>query len=102
MAGLAQWPDLDNVLAHPPRLPVRLHRPYLALNLCRKMQLNAVRFHYHVIRRFFSPTEFSDYLSQNGLQLAKIEDKDNQIFTLLIASFSIGDYKGATELCPTK
>lgn len=64
------------------------------------MQLNAVRFHYHVIRRFFSPTEFSDYLSQNGLQLAKIEDKDNQIFTLLIASFFIGGLQGGNRTMP--
>lgn len=98
MAELAQWPDLDNVLARQPRLPVRLHRPYLALNLCRKMKLDAVRFHYHVIRHFFSPTEFSNYLSQDGLQLAKIEGKDNEIFTLLIASFIALDKEGESTI----
>lgn len=54
MTELAQWPDLDSVLARQPRLPVRLHRAYLAQNLDRKMKLDAVRFHYNAIRKFFS------------------------------------------------
>lgn len=53
MTELAQWPDLDSLLTRQPRIPVRLHRPYLAANFDRKMRLDAVRFHYHVIRQTF-------------------------------------------------
>ena len=98
MTELAQWPDLDNLLSRQPRLPVRLHRPYLAKNFDLKMRLDAVRFHYHVIRNAFLPAEFSAFLSNDGLQLAKIEGKDGEIFTVDMMMFTALDKEGESTI----
>lgn len=98
MTELAQWPDLDNLLARHPRLPVRLHRPYLAVNFDRNMRLDAVRFHYHVIRHAFLPGEFNALLSNDGLQLAQFEGKDGEIFTIVLTTFIALDKEGESTI----
>lgn len=98
MAELAQWPDLESVLACQPRLPVRLHRAYLALNLDRKTKLDAVRFHYHIIRNAFCPAEFNALLSSEGLQLAQIEGKNGEIFTVIMMIFTALDKEGESTI----
>lgn len=94
MSELAQWPELNDLLACQPRLPVRLHRPYLAANFNRRMRLAAVRYHYNVIRHAFQPAEFSALLSNNGLQLAQIAGKDGEIFTVVMMMFTVLDKEG--------
>ncbi len=32
LTNLTQWPELNTLLARQPRLPIRLHRPYMAVN----------------------------------------------------------------------
>ncbi|EMN1294790.1 TPA: DUF535 domain-containing protein [Citrobacter freundii] len=98
MTELSQWPDLENLLSHQPRLPVRLHRPYLAANFTRKMRLDAVRFHYNVIRHAFLPAEFNALLSNDGLQLAQIEGKDGDIFTVTMMMFPVLDKEGESTI----
>lgn len=98
MTELAQWPDLDSLLTRQPRLPVRLHRPYLAANFDRKMRLDAVRFHYHVIRQTFLPAEFKALLSNSGLQLAQIKGKDDEIFTVTMMMFPVLDKEGESTI----
>lgn len=98
MSELAQWPDLENLLARQPRLPVRLHRPYLAANFDREMRLNAVRFHYHVIRNAFLPAEFHALLSNDGLRLAQIEGKDGELFTVTMMMFPVLDKEGESTI----
>ena len=44
MNELSHWPNLNVLLTRQPRLPVRLHRPYLAANLSRKQLLEALRY----------------------------------------------------------
>ena len=98
MAELTQWPELDNLLTRQPRLPVRLHRPYLALNLDRKMKLDAVRFHYNFIRHSFSSAELNGYLSPEGLQLAQFEGKEGELFTLVLTTFIALDKEGESTI----
>ncbi|WFW61895.1 VirK/YbjX family protein [Citrobacter freundii] len=98
MTELAQWPELDSLLTLQPRLPVRLHRPYLALNLDRKMKLDAVRFHYNFIRHSFSSAELNGYLSPEGLQLAQIEGKEGELFTLVLTALITLDKEGESTL----
>ena len=43
MGELSQWSNLNILLARQPRLPVRLHRPYLAVNFNRHQVLEALR-----------------------------------------------------------
>lgn len=98
MTELAQWPDLGPLLARQPRLPVRLHRPYLAANFSRKMRLDAVRFHYHFIRHAFLPAEFNALLSNDGLHLAQTEGKDGDIFTITMMMFPVLDKEGEATI----
>lgn len=98
MTELAQWPELEKLLARQPRLPVRLHRPYIAANFDRKMRLNAVRFHYHVIRHAFLPAEINALLSNGGLRLAQIEGKDGELFTVTMMMFPILDKEGESTI----
>lgn len=74
MNELSHWPNLNVLLTRQPRLPVRLHRPYLAANLSRKQLLEALRYHYALLRGCMSAEEFSLYLN-TPLQLAKLEGK---------------------------
>ncbi|HGY3714963.1 TPA: VirK/YbjX family protein [Citrobacter gillenii] len=94
MTELAQWPELEKLLACQPRLPVRLHRPYLAANFNPRMRLDAVRFHYHVIHHAFLPAEFNALLSKDGLRLARVEGKDDEIFTVTMMIFPVLDKEG--------
>ncbi len=82
MNELSHWPNLNVLLTRQPRLPVRLHRPYLAANLSRKQLLEALRYHYALLRECMSAEEFSLYLNTPGLQLAKLEGKNGEQFTL--------------------
>lgn len=63
MNELSHWPNLNVLLTRQPRLPVRLHRPYLAANLSRKQLLEALRYHYALLRGCMSAEEFSLYLN---------------------------------------
>lgn len=66
MNELSHWPNLNVLLTRQPRLPVRLHRPYLAANLSRKQLLEALRYHYALLRECMSAEEFSLYLNTPG------------------------------------
>ena len=59
MNELSHWPNLNVLLTRQPRLPVRLHRPYLAANLSRKQLLEALRYHYALLRGCMSAEEFT-------------------------------------------
>ena len=67
MNELSHWPNLNVLLTRQPRLPVRLHRPYLAANFSRKQLLEALRYHYALLRGCMSAEEFSLYLNTPGL-----------------------------------
>lgn len=82
MNVLAQLPELNQLLIRQPRLPVRLHRPYLAANLTRKQKLDAVRYHYSRLYATLSPEELRNYLRGNGLVLAQLQGKDGDTYTL--------------------
>lgn len=82
MNELSQWSYLDSLLARQPRLPVRLHRPYLAVNFSRHQVLDALRYHYTLLSEAMSSEELTTYLNTQALPLAKIEGKNGDTFTL--------------------
>lgn len=98
MAELSQWPDLNVLLTRQPRLPVRLHRPYLAANLGRKQLLEALRYHYALLHRFMTPEELRTYMNTSGLQLAQLEGKNGEIFTLELTMMISLDKEGDSTL----
>ncbi|WEJ86135.1 VirK/YbjX family protein [Kluyvera intermedia] len=81
MHELSQWSNLDTLLTRQPRLPVRLHRPYLAVNFSRHQVLDALRYHYTLLSAAMSSEELSTYLNTQALPLAQIEGKNGEIFT---------------------
>lgn len=82
MNELSQWSHLDTLLTRQPRLPVRLHRPYLAVNFSRHQVLDALRYHYTLLSEAMSSEELTTYLNTQALTLAKIEGKNGDTFTL--------------------
>lgn len=54
LTNLTQWPELNTLLARQPRLPIRLHRPYMAVNIKRDFALDALCFHYQQMRQLLS------------------------------------------------
>ncbi|MFV2469257.1 DUF535 family protein, partial [Escherichia coli] len=50
MNELSHCPNLNVLLTRQPRLPVLLHRPYLAATLSRKHLLEALPYHYALLR----------------------------------------------------
>lgn len=75
MNELSHWPNLNTLLTRQPRLPVRLHRPYLAANLNRKQLLEALRYHYALLRACMSAEEFSLYLNTPGCNWRSWKEK---------------------------
>lgn len=82
LTELAQWPELDILLRRQPRLPVRLHRPYIAAPLTPRQRLDALHDHYALLHARFSPAELSTYFSADRLLLATLEGKEDEVYTL--------------------
>ena len=81
MGELSQWSNLNILLARQPRLPVRLHRPYLAVNFNRHQVLEALRYHYTLLSEVMSSEESATYLNTQALPLANVEGKNGDMFT---------------------
>ncbi|WP_270502038.1 VirK/YbjX family protein [Kluyvera ascorbata] len=84
MRELSQWPNLSAVMARQPRLPVRLHRPYLAMNFDRSLVSSALRYHYKLLSDSMSSEEFEAYLNSKHFPLANIEGKNGEVFSLVL------------------
>lgn len=82
MRELAQWSHLQPLLVRQPRLPVRLHRPYLAVNFQRNQIPAALRYHYTLLAEAMSAEELTTYLNTQALPLATLEGKNGDTFTL--------------------
>lgn len=98
MAEMAKWPDLERLLLIQPRLPVRLHRPYLAVNLDRHQLLDALRYHYRTLRQALTTDELQRYFAHAGIPLAEIEGKEGEIYTLHFASVISLDKEGESTI----
>lgn len=98
LENLTQWPELNTLLARQPRLPIRLHRPYMAVNIKRDTALTALCSHYDLLRQLFSREQLARYLSQNGLNLAKFEAKDGVSFQLDLVSLVSLDKEGESTV----
>jgi Uncharacterized protein conserved in bacteria len=98
MAEMVKWPDLEDLLLIQPRLPVRLHRPYLAVNLDRHQLLEAVLFHYQMLRQVLTTDELQRYFAYSGIELATIEGKDGERYTLHFASVISLDKEGESTI----
>jgi len=98
MNELAHMPCLEELLIRQPRLPVRLHRPYLAANLSRKQLLEAVRYHYARLYSTLTAEELRDYLNGDGLLLAQLEGKEGEKYTLEFTMMISLDKEGESTI----
>lgn len=98
LTNLTQWPELNTLLARQPRLPIRLHRPYMAVNIKRDFALDALCFHYQQMRQLLSREQQVSYLSQYGLNLAKFETKTGELFQLDLVSLVSLDKEGESTI----
>lgn len=98
MTELAHWPNLNVLLTRQPRLPVRLHRPYLAANLDRKQLLDALRYHYSLLRAVMTQEELVTYMNTSALPLARLEGKEGECFTLELTMMISLDKEGDSTI----
>nr|WP_318382183.1 VirK/YbjX family protein [uncultured Enterobacter sp.] len=98
LENIAQWPELNMLLNSQPRLPVRLHRPYLAANITREVALDALCFHYNAMRVLLNHEQMVSYLGHAGLNLATFEAKDGTRFTLDFLSLVSLDKEGESTV----
>ncbi|EHG7612556.1 VirK/YbjX family protein [Citrobacter sedlakii] len=96
--NLTQWPELDTLLTRQPRLPIRLHRPYMAVNIKRHTALNALCTHYEMMRNLLTREQQIGYLSHYGLGLAQITAKDDAPFQLDLVSLVSLDKEGESTV----
>lgn len=98
MNELCQMPHINALLVRQPRLPVRLHRPYLTVSFNRQQLLAALRYHYALLRNVMSAEEFNCYLNTPGLQLAQLEGKNGERYTLELTMMISMDKEGDSTI----
>jgi Uncharacterized protein conserved in bacteria len=98
LGNLTQWPELDTLLTRQPRLPIRLHRPYMAVNIKRDTALNALCTHYETMRNLLSREQQASYLSHYGLNLAQMTAKNDTPFQLDLVSLVSLDKEGESTV----
>lgn len=98
LTQLTRWPELNTLLTRQPRLPIRLHRPYMAVKMKRSIALNALCSHYKILGDLFTHEQQISYLSEKGLCLAKFEAKDGAQFQLDLVSMVSLDKEGESTI----
>lgn len=98
LTELAHWPELDVLLTRQPRLPVRLHRPYIAAPLTPRQRLDALHDHYATLHARFSPAELSGYFNADRLVLATLEGKEGDTYTLELTMVISLDKEGDSTI----
>jgi uncharacterized protein VirK/YbjX len=83
---LVRCPDMQRLLTCQPRMPLRLHRPYLTLKFTRKQKLIALQCHYNAMNRLLTSRQRASWLSHSGLHLGTLLGKDNVPFFITLKS----------------
>lgn len=91
-------PYYEVILLAQPRLPCRIHRPYLSNKLSAENGLNAIIHHYERIKTFLDGDGLSLHLSETGITIACLEGKDGEIYTLNFISTHKLDREGEATI----
>ncbi|MBK0033192.1 DUF535 domain-containing protein [Erwinia sp. S43] len=94
---LTGHPSYEKLLLAQPRLPCRLHRPYLTSILSRQDGLEAILYHYTVMQTVVTPDVFNRHLD-NSLCIAEFETKYAESFRLNFVSTHKLDREGESSL----
>lgn len=95
---LAQHPQRDAILKAMPSLPCKLHRVYQSVNISRKTALNNIIAHYDHLASHVPPAISDALLDTKPLNIAGLEGKEGQRFTLRLNAVSHFDKEGETSL----
>jgi len=96
--NLAQLPQRNEILSAQPTLPVKLHRPYMAVNFTRSMALQSICSHYSYINQHLPLSLLHGHLSKQVLPIAKLEGKGEQTYRITFNSISHLDKEGEATM----
>lgn len=95
---LTSHPLYYDFLENQPRLPCRIHRPYLSASLSRDERLKAILYHYNLLTSFMDAEALKIHLSFNGLCLCHFTGKEGQSFSLHFVSTYRLDKEGEASI----
>lgn len=90
-------PSYEKILHAQPRLPCRLHRPYLTNRLSRHDGAEAIIYHYNMMHKTLGTDAFNQHLD-NHFHVAEFEVKSGDIYTLSFISVHRLDREGEASL----
>lgn len=94
---ITEHPHYEQLLVAQPRLPCRLHRPYLSLSMTRRESINAIFHHYKLIEEIFGSGRFLQHLSE-GLCLAEFNGKTGTGYQVIFISTHKSDREREASL----
>lgn len=98
MSILVRQPCLLQLLNAQPGLPCRLHRPWLSVNISRQMAIDALRWHYQSLMQQLPASVLNGYLSRHGVELATLNGKNDQPYSLRLRADAMLDKEGEATL----
>lgn len=90
-------PSYEKILSAQPRLPCRLHRPYLTNRLSRQDCAQAIIWHYRMMPQLLGADAFNQHLD-NRLNIAEFEVKNGDIYYLSFIAAHRLDREGEASL----
>lgn len=87
-------PCYEMLLYSQPRLPCRIHRPYLSNKMSRRENVRILMYHYEKVTTFLGKERFLAHLSPSGIRLAYITGKNDELFRLSMKSTHKLDREG--------
>ncbi|KGD72118.1 hypothetical protein HA49_15215 [Tatumella morbirosei] len=88
----------NDLLQNQPRLPCRVHRPYLSTALSVTEKAEAILYHYKEIMQLLGEDRFRQHIGPEGLCLSRFAGKDGQFFTLQLVSTYRLDKEGEASI----
>lgn len=98
LALITQHPAYPALLQAQPRLPCRLHRPYLSNRLTRRERADAIVYHYKKVTALLDNASFIKHLSGEGIRLCCFSGKDGVDYYLYFISTQKLDREGEASL----
>jgi len=86
------------LLQNQPRLPCRIHRPYLSAALSVRERADAIIYHYRTVTTYLGNEGFRKHLSPDGIGLSRFAGKGGEEFTLEFVSTYRLDKEGEASV----
>lgn len=98
LSFITTHPIRNELLRNQPRLPCRIHRPYLSAALSVTEKAEAILYHYKRIMHLLGDERFRQHIGPEGLCLSRFTGKDDQPFILQLVSTYRLDKEGEASL----